>query len=442
VADPPSHLTDEARAPEPAAAPAARKLGRTELTGLLALSMALAALGIDLMLPAFAAIRSDLGLPVDSTAVAGLVTAYFLGLALGQLAYGPISDRFGRKPTLYVGYAVYGVGAVMAALAPSLALLLVARFVWGLGAAGPRVVTLAVIRDTYEGDRMARAMSFVMAVFILVPVLAPTLGAGIEALSSWRWIFVTCAAAVVIMAFWARRLPETLHPEDRMELRVARIAGAARAVVSNRQTVFYTLAMTSLYGVFISYIASSEVIFSDVFDLESSFPLVFGGLAAFMGLGMLANARMVHRLGTRRVAHGVLLGYVVMAVVVAVMALATGGRPPLVAFLPCLAVVLWSHALMIPNFNTLAMMPMGAIAGTASSVIGATQIAVGALLGLVLDQAFDGTILPLSLGFLGYGLLALVLVLVAERGRLFGATVPGARVELEPIDPTVPAVEG
>jgi DHA1 family bicyclomycin/chloramphenicol resistance-like MFS transporter len=175
-----------------------RRVRRPEFTAVLAFSMALTALGIDLMLPAFGAIRFDLGLAEDSTAIAGLVTAYFLGLAVGQLAYGPIADRFGRRPALYAGYIVYGLAALVTALAPTLPLLLVARFVWGVGAAGPRVVTLAMVRDAFEGEQMSRTMSMIMAVFILVPVVAPTVGAAVAAVSSWRWLCAGRRRAVAV----------------------------------------------------------------------------------------------------------------------------------------------------------------------------------------------------------------------------------------------------
>lgn len=384
------------------------------------MSMALAALGIDLMLPAFGDIRADLGLSADSTAVTGLITAYFLGLALGQLAYGPLADRFGRRPTLFLGYGVYAVGALLGALLPSLGGLLVARFIWGLGAAGPRVVTLAVVRDRWEGERMSRAMSFIMAVFILVPIVAPTIGAAVTAVASWRLLFAGCVIAAAVMTVWAsRRLPETLSPEAQRSLSFRRVAAAAREVATHRQTAAYTVAMTALYGVFTSYLGSSEVIYADVFDAADLFPFLFGGLAAVMGVAMLVNATVVDRFGTRRLAHGVLIGYLAAAAVLVGIGLATGGTPPLWLFMVGMALMLSAHALLIPNFNTIAMHPMGAIAGTASSVIGAVQLAVGALLGAVLDRMFDGTILPLAFGFLGYGVIAMLLVLWAEGGRLF-----------------------
>jgi DHA1 family bicyclomycin/chloramphenicol resistance-like MFS transporter len=403
-----------------------RQVGRPEFTAVLAYSMALTALGIDLMLPAFGAIRADLGLPADSTAVAGLVTAYFVGLAVGQLAYGPVADRFGRRPVLFAGFVVYGLAALLTALAPSLPLLLAARFVWGVGAASPRVVALAMVRDAFEGEQMARTMSMIFAVFILAPVVAPTIGATIVGFASWRWLFGVCAAAATVVALWATRLPETLDDRHRMPLRFDRVASATRFVVSNRQAVGYGLAMTALYGVFTSYLGSAELIFGDTFDSAGIFPYLFGGVAAFMGLAMVANARIVERVGTRRLGHITLLTYVAMACGLVGLAVATGGRPPLWTFVIGVALMLGAHALLIPNFNTIAMDQLASVAGTASSVIGAVQIAGGATLGAQLDRAFDGTILPISYGFLGYGIVALGLVVWAERGRLFQPLAPPA----------------
>jgi DHA1 family bicyclomycin/chloramphenicol resistance-like MFS transporter len=382
------------------------------------MSMALGALGIDLMLPAFDAMRADLGLAADSNAIAATITTYFIGLALGTLIYGPLADRFGRRPALFTGFAIYAVGALASALAPSLEVLLFTRFVWGIGAASSRVVAFAIIRDAYEGEEMSRAMSLVMAVFILVPIVAPTIGAGIVALTSWRWVFGACVLAVAGMAAWATRMPETLHEEYRMDSSFSRLAEAARQVVSNRITVSYALAMTALYAILISYLGSAEIMFSRTFDQARNFPYIFGGLASVMGVAMVVNARIVRGIGTRRIAHGVLAFYMVGAVGLAVLAAVTGGRPPLAVFLVGLAVMFGSHALLVPNLNSIAMQPMAEVAGTASSITGALQTGLGALLAAVVDRAFDGTVTPLCLAFAGYGAVALLLILWAERGRL------------------------
>jgi MFS transporter, DHA1 family, multidrug resistance protein len=307
--------------------------------------------------------------------------------------------------------------------------------VWGLGAAGPRVVTVAVIRDTYEGDRMSRAMSFVMAVFLVVPVLAPTIGAAIVSVAGWRWVFGVCVLAAAVMALWALRLPETLAPEHRLELRFGRVLAAARFVVAERRTVGYTVALTALFGAFLSYIATSELLIGDVYGRPAAFPVVFGGLALVMGVAALANTRLLKRVPTGRLAHGVLLGYLGAALLLVLIAVTTGGRPPLPVFLAGVATMLAAHALLIPNLTSLAMAPMGSVAGTASSLVGASQIAGGALLGAGLDRLYDGSIRPLALGFLVLGCVAFGAVLAAERGRLFGAPAPPGPAPLLPPTP-------
>ena len=396
-----------------------RTLGRAEFTVMLAAIMASTALGIDLMLPAFGDIRLAFGLAADSTAVAGIVTAYFIGLAISQVVWGPAADRFGRKPTLYAGLTLYAVGALAASFASSLGVLYAARLVWGMGAASPRVVAMSVIRDTYEGEAMARAMSFIMAIFVLVPVVAPTLGAGILALGSWRLVFRFGAIFAAAVGLWSLKLPETLDPDKRMALEFAPIAQAARSVLANRQTLGYTLAMTALFGVFTSYLASSEIIFGDVFGRADLFPLIFGGVAAVIGLAMLVNALVVARFGVRPLVHAVTFAYIAMAIVMLTVSTLADGMPPLWLFLIFLTVQLVLYGTLFPNINTIAMDPMGSMAGMAAAVIGLISIAGGALIGSFIDQAFDGTVIPLAVGFVASGLFALGFMLWAERGRLF-----------------------
>ncbi len=395
------------------------RISRAEFTGIISLTMALTALAMDLMLPAFGEMRAEFGLSPTSTDVSGIVTFYFLGLASAQILYGPISDRFGRKPTLYAGFALYGLGALAATLAPTLPLVFAARFVWGVGGAGPRVVALAIVRDSFRGEAMARAMSFIMSVFVLVPIFAPALGAGIIIFFPWRALFLFCVLYVGLLALWSRRLPETLHPEFRRPIAFRPVWEATKVVVRNRQTLGYTLALTALFGVFTSYLGTSEIIVSEVFGRPGQFPFVFGGIAAVMGAAMLSNAKLISRFGVRPLTHGVLFAYIAFGILLTAIATTTDGHPGFWTFVVPLAGILAMFGLTLPNVNTIAMDPMGPVAGTASAIIGTVSMAVGAVLGAFLDAAFDGTVRPLSWGFLGYGLVALAFVLWAERGRLF-----------------------
>lgn len=393
-----------------------RSMGGREVIGLLAMVMAIVALAVDIILPAFADIRADFGLAPDSTAAAGLITTFLLGLAVSQVFYGVLADRFGRKPILYTGIALYIVGALASAFAPGLGWLLAARFVWGAGAAAPRILTLSVLRDIYSGERMARAMSFVMAIFILIPVVAPSLGAVLTSWITWRGAVGFTVVVAVLIGIWTLRLPETLRPENRLELTWSDVAQAARTVLTNRVTVGYMLAFTALFGSFASYLASSELIFSDVFGLAEEFPVIFGALSVVAGIAVLVNSRLVERIGLQRMIRLVMIGYLISAVALNVISVLTAGVPPFWLFAAGLAVVFSMHALLIPNLNSAAMIPMASVAGTASAIIGTVATAGGALLGTVIDRAYDGTVAPLSLGFLVLGVVAWLLCRSAEAG--------------------------
>ena len=403
------------------------EIGRRELIALLAMATALTALGIDLMLPAFDDIRSDFGLGPSSTAVTGLVTAYFVGLGLGTVFYGPLADNRGRRGAMRLGLGIYVVGALLASVAPSLPLVFLARLLWGIGAAGPRVVALAIIRDRFEGDAMSKTMSSMMAIFILVPVFAPGLGSALLIVAPWRWLFVLCALWALAIAVWVRRLPETLAEEHRIpDLRFHRVVSAARFVVSNRSALSYAIGVTALYGVFASYLGSAEAIIDEALDAGDRFPFVFGGLAAIMGVAALLNGRIVSSVGTASMVLRALGGYLLMAAAFVVVAAVTGGTPPLAVFIPIMGALLACHALLLPNLNSLAMAPMAAVAGTASSVIGSFQLVVGALLGGVLDRFFDGTITPLAVGFSISGAATTLAVWSARRNhRVVSDDVPG-----------------
>ena len=414
-----------------------KRLGRGHFTVLLSMIMALAAIGIDLMLPAFDDIRDHFGLETTSPQVAQIVTAFLLGMAVSQFFYGPLADRFGRKPVLYGGFAIYILGAVGAALAPSLELILVSRFIWGIGAAGPRVISLSIVRDVYSGEEMAKAMSFILAIFIMVPVLAPSIGAGLVAVFNWRAAFFFGAVMAGVMAIWSRVLPETLAAEDRRPINPRAIGESTLEVLRNRQTMGYTLARTATFGAFSSYLASSERIFGEFYDKPDQFPLIFGGIASTMGIAILVNANLVGRIGAKRTVHTFLLLYVLMSYIFWAMTAAAGGLPTFWVFVIGLGGLAGLHALLIPNFNTIAMWPMGHIAGTASAVTGTIPVAVGAVVGAVIDRMYTDTVTPLVAAFAILGTLSFLAVLWAEGGKLFNQP----EVDPPPVVPPRPLVQ-
>lgn len=384
---------------------------------MLAMTMAMTALAIDIMLPAFPEIREAVGLASDSPDVSGLVTVFFLGMAIAQIPAGLLADRFGRKPVLRIGLLLYVAGAIGTLLAPTLGWMLVARFLWGLGAGGPRVVAMAIVRDRYSGDQMAKMMSAVMAMFILVPVIAPSIGSLLLLLGPWQLVFGFCAVAATALNVWTARLPETLHPEHRRPLRLGPVVEGARVVLRTRETVLLGLALTAVMASFMSYLASAELIIDETLDLAGAFPLIFGALAVGMGIATFTNGRFVERVGMWTMLRWVLTTYVGVTAIVLVVALTTGGTPSPVVFLPLLALSLANHSLLVPNLNSAAMQPVGNVAGMASALLGTVSIAAGSLIGSRIDQAFDGTVRPLSIAFFVSSIVALICFTAARRGR-------------------------
>ncbi|HZH28621.1 MAG TPA: multidrug effflux MFS transporter [Azospirillaceae bacterium] len=393
-----------------------------EFVALIALLMALTALGIDIMLVALPDIARTFAVaePNDRQLV---VTIYMVGFALGQPFHGPLSDRFGRKPVLVAGLLIFAVGAIGAVLAPGFGWLLAARAVQGFGAAAPRVVSIAIVRDRFAGPAMSRVMSFIMMVFIIVPILAPAMGEGILHLGPWPWIFgFLFLTAALVLGWMVLRLPETRPAAARQPLSPGALAATFRMVVTNRTTLGYTVAMGFLFGGLLSYIGSAQQVFVDVYGLGAMFPVVFGAIAAVMAVASLTNAQLVMRLGMRRVSHSALIGYVAACAVM--VALGWPAHPPLWGLALFLAAAFFCFGLITPNFNAMAMEPLGRVAGMASSFIGFYTTAAGATFGWLVGQAFDGTVRPLVAGFTVLGVLAWLTVLVADGrfpvGRLLG----------------------
>ena len=391
------------------------RVGRREFVLILAMSMGTMALAIDIMLPAFPEIREALGLPEGSAKVGQVVTAFFIGVALGQIPMGLLCDRFGRKPVLRLGMLCYAGGALATMVAPNLAVMTAARFVWGIGASAPRVACLAVVRDRYSGSEMARVMSTIMAIFIVVPIIAPSIGAGLLAFGSWRVVFGFCAAAGLVIFVWTARLSETLRPEHRRPLRFGPVLAAGREVLRHRETVLFGLAMTALMGAFTGYITGAERIFDEGFEVKSWFPAIFGLCAAGMGVATFANSRIVHRIGLRRAITRAIGAMAVLAVALLIMAFVTDGTPPLGVFLPVWVLMLAAYGQSMPNLNSAAMEPVGAVAGTAAAILGAVSLAGGSLIGAAVDHAFDGTVRPLVIAFVVAGAIAILCLWLSPR---------------------------
>ena len=401
------------------AAPARKGPGFPEFVALIAMMMALNALAIDAMLPALPAIGDALGIANENSRQ-WIITAYLLGFGSAQLVYGPLADRYGRKPVLMIGLSIYVLFSVLAAFAPSFELLIAARVGTGLGAASLRVLAVSIVRDRYSGRTMARVMSLSFLVFLGVPIIAPTLGQLVLTVAPWPWIFGVLAVAGGAFMLWAAlRLPETLHPEDRLPIRAGRIASAFREAVTHRQSIGYTLAMTAITGALFGFINSSQQIFFDVFQAPGLFTTVFALVAGGIAVASLLNARLVERLGSRLISHSALLGFIAMAALHSAVALS--GHETLWTFAVLQGLTMFCFGLIAGNFGSMAMEPMGHIAGTASSAQGFISTTAGSSLGFLIGQQFDGSVVPMALGMMVMGVAALASVLVAERGRLFKA---------------------
>ncbi len=388
--------------------------GSLELVAILAVCLALGAASIDLMLPAFPEMREAFGLSPDSTEVSWLVTSYFLGLGAGQLFYGPLSDRLGRKPLMYVGLSLYAIGAAASALAPDLAGVVVARVVWGLGAAGPRSLGLAIVRDVYEGNHMARIMSQILGIFLLIPMFAPAAGTALLLLGPWQIVFWAPVIGALVAGVWmAFRLPETLAVEHRRSVRPTAMLQAARAVVTNRTTVLLGLAGSFLFGIMTGYVGSTQIIIEEVFGRGELFPLLFGILGAALAAGSLISGRIVMKFGTQTVLNVGAGLLVAAAATFAIVAALTGGHPPLWAFMVLLALVLPCVMALVPSLNSEAMAPLPHVAGMAAAIVGTAFTSVGALAGAVIDISYDGSVSPFAYGTLVYAVLAASCILVS-----------------------------
>ncbi|GGE39065.1 Bcr/CflA family drug resistance efflux transporter [Agaricicola taiwanensis] len=405
-------MTSQAAGPHPG-------LGFRQFIALVASLMAINALSIDIMLPALPQIGDALSVDTENHRQ-WIVTAYLLGFGGAQIIYGPISDRYGRKRILLIGLAVFVLASIAAIFASSFEAMIAARAVQGIGIAATRVLVISIVRDCYSGRKMARVMSLAFIVFVAVPVLAPSIGQFVLLIAPWRWIFVILSIAGVGITLWViAKLPETLHAENRLPLSFGGLKYAFMLVVTNRLAVGYMMAVTMMMGGLFGFVNSAQQIFFTALDAADVFTLVFAAIAIFMGASSFLNASIVERLGSRLVSHSALFGYIFFGTVHLFVALL--GYENIWTFWLLQSGLMFCFGLLVSNFNSMAMEPLGHVAGTASSVMGFFTTLGGALLGAYVGQHFDGTVVPFTLGLTLFGFGALAMVLFAERGRLFRA---------------------
>jgi MFS transporter, DHA1 family, multidrug resistance protein len=407
-----------------------KRPGTREMTAMLAGLMALNALAIDAMVPALPDIGRSLHVARENDRQL-VVIAYFIGFASTQLLWGPLADRFGRKPIMAAGVGLYGIFALMCAFAPTFPFLIAGRVLMGASAAATRVLVVAMVRDLFEAEAMAKVMSLVFMTFMLVPVLAPNIGQLILLFAPWRAIFLVLAGYAAAMVVWpSLRLPETLHPEFRRPLDLRAMGGAMLETLREPQSRGYTLAMTVSFAGLIAYISSVQQIVFDSFHAAPLIGLVFGCIAAPMALASWLNSRVVGRFGLRRVGHAGALAFVIVTAVHAAVALS--GHESLPVFVVLQGLTMGSFAFTSSNLGTLAMEHMAPIAGSASSVQGVVGTLGAAAIGFFIGQQFDGTPVPFVVGTAACAAGGFLLIVLTEPKRLFAKI--GAN-KAEPLPP-------
>lgn len=414
----------------PSPTPAKKSIGPRELTVMMASLMALNALAIDAMLPAFPAMVRGLGL-TDPNQIQYVISTFLAGTGIGALIYGPLSDRYGRKPILLIATIGAAVFSLACSIAPDFRVMLIMRFSHGLLAAAMGVLVVSVIRDQFEGDAMARRMSTIFLIFMIVPIVAPTIGQLVLLFAGWRVIFDLMALMAVAAAIWVYlRLPETLAPENVIPIEPHALAKAWKIVVLNRNSAGYMVGAGIVQGALFGYLNSSQQMFDKVFGAADFFTIGFAIIAVGIAVSNFTNSRIVERFGARRVSQTALLTFIALG---ALQLFAARFTP---TSLPIFLLLLTANMAMIgfigSNFSSIAMTPFGHVAGAASSFQTFVRTVLAASLGAIIGQQFDGTVYPVAFGFLGCGIVALGLVLWCEKGKLF--TRPGTTQPL-PVNP-------
>ena len=392
-----------------------KPLRMPEFIALCSLITSLTAFSIDAMLPALGAIGRALGVSdVRNTQL--IVSMFILGMAIGELFFGPLSDAIGRKKALLTGLVIYSAGAIIAMSAGSIEQIVAGRIVQGIGAAGPKIASRALIRDLYKGDAMARIMSFIFMVFVLVPMFAPFLGQLVLQVSGWRTIFGLFLVSAVLIASWlGLRQPETLPPERRIPFSIGPLARNAALIARHSRVMAATLAAGFVFGAFLHFLSTAQTLFNDLYQAGSRFPLYFALLSLSIGGASFSNSQLVMRFGMARLSTAALVGMILLSTVLLVVSLAYDGEPPFAAFMALCFLTFFCFGVLFGNLNAMAMQWLGRVAGLGASMIASVSSLLAVVFSFSVGRFYDGTAAPLAAGFMIAGCVALVLILKAER---------------------------
>jgi len=385
------------------------KMKPAEFIVLSAATMMLTALGIDIMLPAFAELRIHYGLSAASTEPAQIIVYFFMG-QIAQLIFGILSDRFGRLPILRFGFPLYIISGLIATFAPSLAVMFIARFFAGMGASAVFMTTIAGVRDRFVGDQMARTMSLILTIFLFTPVIAPFLGLAILSVSSWQYVFITPPLFAVVIFIWSSRLEESLPLNQRSTLQWSAIYRSVKLVVTNRIFIRYTLVTTTLFAALSCYVSSSEHIIGDIYGRPELFAWIFAGIGLLMSLCSFLNSYLATKLGAKATMRWLLVLYSFVAAILLGFTLITKDPPDITIFFLAVAILMAINISIEPNSSSLALEPMGEMAGIASAVYGTCFFFFGSALGSVISHLMRHGVLPLVISFALIGITTLTLV--------------------------------
>lgn len=392
-----------------------KPLKTAEFVALLSLITSLTAVSIDAMLPALRTIGADLQVAqANNTQL--IVSLFIFGMVFGELIFGPLSDAIGRKPAILIGLAIYAAGTVMAMTAGSLEILLIGRIVQGIGVSGPKIASRALVRDQFEGAAMARILSFIFMVFILVPMVAPAIGQLILQITGWRTIFFLYLGFAAVIALWLTlRQAETLTPAQRIALSFPTLARNAALIVRHRRVMAYTMAAGLVFGAQLLYLGTAQAVFHDLYAIDEGFPFYFALLAFGIGLSAFFNSQLVMRFGMHRLTLIALSGLIGFGSLLAAAGVARAGIPPFAVFIALCFGLFCCVGALFGNLNAMAMQSLGRVAGLGASLIASLSSLLAVAVAIPIGSLYDKTVLPLGFGFALAGCLALALVLLAHR---------------------------